>query len=63
MGIRMKTEITISNADAFEVIKLIQEYLFKGGTGFDAEVLERVLDVLWEADRIIIAPHENGEEQ
>ena len=56
----MNTEITVSNTDVFEAIKLIQEYLFKGGTGFDAEALERFLDALWEADRIIIAPHEKG---
>ena len=63
MGIRMKTEITITSADAFEAIKLIQEYLYKGGTGFDGDALERVLDALGEADRIVIIPETEGGEQ
>ena len=54
----MQTEITITSADAVEAMRLIQEYLYKGGTGFDAEALERVLEALGEADRITISAAE-----
>jgi hypothetical protein len=50
----MNTEITISAADAGEALRLIQEYLFEGGTGFSAEALERAADALGNADRIVI---------
>ena len=52
----MQTEITITANDAMEAINLIQEYLFKGGVGFDEERLEKVMKALWEADRIVIKP-------
>lgn len=32
--------------DLKEVIKLIQEYLIQGGSGFDAEKLERAIPIL-----------------
>ena len=50
----MKTEMTITSYDAVEAIKLIEEYLHKGGTGFDNEALERVHRALQQADRIVI---------
>lgn len=50
----MKTEIIISSEDAFEAMKLIEEYLHKGGHGLDADALERVFDALSAADRIVI---------
>lgn len=54
----MQTEITITSADAVEGIRLIQEYLHKGGVGFDAGALERLLEALQEADRIVITPED-----
>jgi hypothetical protein len=47
-------EVTVTNADAVEVIRLIDEYLNKGGTGLDAEKLETFLNALREADNILI---------
>jgi len=52
----MQEEATISNAEAVEVMRLIKEYLYQGGTGFNADKLERVLYVLEWADRIVIEP-------
>lgn len=54
----MNTEITISVEAAVEAKRLIQEYLFQGGAGFDADLLEQVLDALDEADRIVIGEEE-----
>ncbi|UOF80893.1 hypothetical protein [Caudoviricetes sp.] len=50
----------LSKDYAKEAARLIQEYLYKGGTGFDAEKLERVMCALLEADEIEI---DNGEEE
>jgi UDP-N-acetylmuramyl tripeptide synthase len=50
----MQIEVTITDDDAKEAMKLIQEYLYKGGEGLNYEALERVLQALGEADRIII---------
>ena len=44
----------LTNAQASETIKLIQEYFFKGGVGFDNDKLESMLNALIEADQIII---------
>lgn len=52
----MKTEIVITSADAFEVMKLIEEYLHKGGQGLNQDALERVYHALGNADRITIVP-------
>ena len=54
----MNLEITITSDDAYEVMKLIREYLNKGGTGLDSEALERVQEALSAADRIVITPKE-----
>jgi len=51
----MQTELTLSSSDALEAMKLISEYLRKGGTGFDDEALARVYDALIQADKIIIS--------
>lgn len=51
----MKLQTRITTADAIEARRLIQEYLHKGGTGFDADALERMADALGEADRIVIS--------
>lgn len=40
--------ITMKLPEAMEVLRLIQEYLFQGGTGFDDEALERVAAALIE---------------
>lgn len=50
----MITEIEITAAAAIEAKRLIQEYLFQGGNGFNDELLEQVLTALDEADRIVI---------
>lgn len=50
----MKTQTSITPADAIEARKLLQEYLVQGGHGFDHAALERVADALGEADRIVI---------
>ena len=50
----MKSETTISLLAAIEVIKLIEEYLTQGGTGFDAELLTEALEGLRWGDRIVI---------
>lgn len=52
----MKTEIIITDEAALEAINLINEYLFKGGTGFDNEKLESVCLALSAADQIVIMP-------
>ena len=52
----MNTEVTITSADAFEAMRLIERYLDYSGVGFDAEALRRVFDALAEADRILIIP-------
>lgn len=44
----------ISNEQAIEAIKLIQEYLHKGGTGFDTDKLDAVLEAFLHADQINI---------
>lgn len=50
----MKEEYAITSKDAYETIKLINEYLMQGGTGFDDEALERVAEALSWANRIVI---------
>jgi hypothetical protein len=55
MESNMQTELTLSSSDALEAMKLISEYLRKGGTGFDDEALARVYDALIQADKIIIS--------
>jgi hypothetical protein len=54
----MNTESTISLKDTLEVIKLIREYLNKGGSGLSNEALERVLEALEWSDRIVIESEE-----
>lgn len=56
----MNYEVTISADDAIVALRLIDEYLHQGGTGFDAAALKRVADALGSADRIVIQP--TGEE-
>ena len=58
----MQTEITITNAAAIEAKRLIEEYMFQGGSGFNVDLLEQVLDALGEADRIVIVPNGEGAE-
>jgi len=53
----------LSKDYAEEAARLIQEYLHKGGTGFDAEKLERVMCALLEADEIEIEEDENEDEE
>jgi len=48
------TEITISPAIATEGIRLIEEYLYNGGSGFDHEKLESLMDAIQHADRIVV---------
>ena len=50
----MKTDATISNAAAVEVIRLIEEYLHQGGTGRDETLLVEALRALEDADHITI---------
>lgn len=50
----MHTEFEISSESAIEVIRLIEEYLFQGGTGRNEEILLECLAALQEADRIVI---------
>jgi len=54
----MQCEATITSEDATEVIRLIEEYLCQGGTGFDDNKLTRVLDALSWADRIVITGYD-----
>jgi hypothetical protein len=54
----MKEEWAITREEAGEVILLINEYLFQGGTGFDDDMLERVAEALGWADRIRIIDKE-----
>lgn len=49
---------TISHHAAVEVIRLIEEYLYQGGTGRDEHALIEALHALEEADAIEIAPEE-----
>jgi len=56
----MQTEITITEAAAIEAKRLIEEYMFQGGTGFSVDLLEQVMDALGEADRIVIVPNDEG---
>lgn len=49
----------ISNAQAREAIKLIQEYLHKGGTGLDTDKLDAVLKALYHADQIDIGDNDD----
>jgi hypothetical protein len=55
-------EAKVTTSEAVEVIRLIYEYLNKGGTGFDAEKLENFLDAILEADRIVITPPHEAEQ-
>jgi hypothetical protein len=50
----MKEEWTISHDTAAEVARLINEYLFQGGSGFDDEKLADAREALMWADRIVI---------
>ena len=50
----VNTEIVVSRITANETISLIEEYLFKGGSGFNSSHLEEMLTALGEADRIVI---------
>jgi hypothetical protein len=52
----MKNQIIITDEAALEAINLINDYLFKGGTGFDNEKLESVCLALSAADQIVILP-------
>ena len=52
----MNTLATISHHAAVEVIRLIEEYLYQGGTGRDEHALIEALHALEEADAIEIAP-------
>ena len=59
----MKIEIIINSHAAMQAILLINEYLHKGGTGFDDEALCSVRDALSEADRIVIMSYkDNGKD-
>ena len=60
----MKEEYAITSKDALEAINLINEYLLEGGTGFDNDALERVVEALAWADRIrIIKSEEDYDEE
>jgi hypothetical protein len=60
----MKEEFSITREEAGEVIRLINEYLFNGGTGFDDDRLERVAEALSWADRIrIVAKEEDLDDE
>ncbi len=50
----MTNERTVSVADVEQVMHLIREYLYEGGTGLDSDALERMLEVFNEADQIVI---------
>lgn len=50
----MKEEISITHDEATEVARLINEYLFQGGNGFEHERLANVREALMWADRIRI---------
>ena len=50
----MKEEIAITHDVAAEVARLINEYLFQGGAGFDNEKLAEAREALMWADRIRI---------
>jgi hypothetical protein len=54
----MKEEWAITSKDALEAIKLINEYLTQGGTGFDDDALGRVAEALAWADRVRIVKSE-----
>jgi hypothetical protein len=54
-SITMTNTIAISDDVAIATINLINEYLFKGGQGHDADLLERMRDALQEADLITLS--------
>jgi hypothetical protein len=53
-GIGMKEEYAVTREQMREVCALILEYLEKGGTGFDADLLDKVIVPFMWADRIRI---------
>ena len=59
-SITMTSTIAIPDDVAVATINLINEYLFQGGQGHDADLLERMRDALQEADLIILS---NASEQ
>lgn len=60
----MKEEIAITHDTAAEVARLINEYLFQGGAGFDGEKLAEAREALMWADRIrIIKSEEDYDEE
>lgn len=54
----MKEEWAITRDEATEVARLINEYLFQGGNGFEHERLANVREALMWADRIRIVEKE-----
>ena len=50
----MNEEFSITRDEATEVARLINEYLFQGGWGFDNERLANAREALMWADRIRI---------
>lgn len=54
----MKEEWAITRDEATEVARLINEYLFQGGNGFEHERLANVREALMWADRIRIVANE-----
>jgi hypothetical protein len=60
----MKEDWAISHDTAAEVARLINEYLFQGGSGFDDEKLADAREALMWADRIrIIKTEEDYDEE
>lgn len=57
----MKEEWNVSRQDLMEVCNLVFEYIREGGSGFDADRLERAYMAFMWADRIKIVTE--GEEE
>ena len=56
----MDIHYEVSASDIEQVIALINQYLQKGGSGFDNEALERVLNAFHYSDRIEIVTEITG---
>lgn len=50
----MTNQITLTAYEAQQALDLISEYLFQGGTGFDADALEKVAEALSQCSQINI---------
>lgn len=60
----MKEEWSITKAEANEVVRLINEYLQQGGSGFDDDKLAQAAEALMWANRIrIVASEEDLDEE